>query len=146
MAYIYQTPHRMTMKVRLIGLGILLGSLAGCSVQVTAPDLYGEWGGEHVALQVSAQGGVLEYDCAHGSIEAPVMPDGQGRFEVGGMYVLEHGGPVREGELPDSHPALYSGWTNGARMVIEVTFLDSGETVGPYTMQLNGAPRLFKCL
>lgn len=119
---------------------------AACSVQVTAPDLYGEWGGEHVALQVTAQGGVLEYDCAHGTIDAPITPNAQGRFEVTGTHIVEHGGPIREDEAPEQHPALYRGWTNGSRMVLELSLLDSDASLGPYLMELNQRPQIFKCL
>src|ERR1035437_9059282 len=42
------------------------------------------------------------YDCAHGGLTAPVRPDGAGHFDVVGVHVPEHGGPVRIGEVPDT--------------------------------------------
>jgi hypothetical protein len=30
----------------------------------------GTWGGPHVVLEVSAEGGRVEYDCAHGALGA----------------------------------------------------------------------------
>ena len=119
---------------------------AGCSVHVTAPDLYGRWGGQHVGLQVTAQGAILEYDCAHGAIDMPLAPNAQGRFVVDGTHTVEHGGPVGEDETPVQHPARYRGWTNGSKMILEVTLLDTGALVGEFSLELNQEPRLFKCL
>jgi len=36
------------------------------------------------------------------------------------MYVREHGGPTRDGEPEDSHPAVYFGQLEGSRVTIGV--------------------------
>lgn len=140
-------PSDVTSTLRsIVGGCVLLLAGTTCSGTITAPDLYGEWGGEHVALRITPQGGVLEYDCAHGSIDPPITPDDQGRFDVTGIHIVEHGGPVRDDEVPEQHPASYRGWTNGSRMVLELTLLDSGVELGPFALERNRPPQIFKCL
>ena len=46
----------------------------------------GVWGGPHVRLQVSDNGGEIEYDCAHGTIAQPLVLDAQGHFSVAGTH------------------------------------------------------------
>lgn len=124
----------------------LIASVPGCGGFVTAPDLVGPWGGDHVALQVKTAGATLEYDCAHGTIDGPVMPGFDGSFDVRGTHVFEHGGPVGEDEPPDTHPARYVGWTDGATMTLEVILLDTGDFIGTFSLAFGEASRLFKCL
>lgn len=119
---------------------------AGCDIDITAVDMIGAWGGEHILLTVSSTGSMVEYDCAHGTIEGSIVPDRDGTFTLPGIHVREHGGPVREDEVPDEHPARYWGWTDGSRMRLTVTLTDTGETRGPYELRLGRAPELFKCL
>lgn len=117
-----------------------------CDINVSAPDMVGEWGGEHILLLVAEGGGALEYDCAHGSFQGPIEPDRGGNFEVSGVHVPEHGGPVQEGEVLEEYSAVYRGWTNGRRMTLTVTLSDTDETVGTYSLRLGEPAQLFKCL
>jgi hypothetical protein len=71
----------------------------------------GVWGGDHVNLVVTDAGGALEYDCAHGTIDQPLVIDSSGRFDLAGTHTREHGGPIRSDEKPDKHPARYTGGT-----------------------------------
>jgi hypothetical protein len=129
-------------------LGVLAGCLVTttCGVDVTGPEMVGEWGGEHISLSVSLNGSTLEYDCAHGTIEESIEPDGSGNFSVTGIHVLEHGGPFRQDEPPDEHAARYEGWTNGDRMTITVILTDTGREIGTYRLRLGEPAQLFKCL
>jgi hypothetical protein len=119
---------------------------AACGIDVAAPEMFGEWGGEHISLSVSLSKSALEYDCAHGTIEESIEPDRNGNFEVTGIHVLEHGGPMREDEVPDEHPASYEGWTNGSRMTLSVILTDTGLEIGTFHLRLAEQARLFKCL
>jgi hypothetical protein len=105
--------------------------------------LVGRWGGEHIALVLTDSVGSVEYDCAHGGIAGPVQPLG-GRFEVTGVHVREHGGPVREGERPDTVPARYLGQVRGDRLELRVVV--AGDSLGPFELRRGAEPRLFKCL
>jgi hypothetical protein len=104
----------------------------------------GRWGGAHVALTLTDSGGIIEYDCAHGGLGAPIRVDRAGRFEIAGVHVREHGGPIRVGEVPDSLPARYAGRVSGYRMTLRV--LVGADTLGPFDLRRGAEPQLFKCL
>jgi hypothetical protein len=105
----------------------------------------GAWGGEHISLDVDAQGGRVEYDCAHGTIDQRIVPDARGHFDLRGTHVREHGGPVRKDETADSHPARYAGQIKGDTMSLTVTETDTKEVVGTFTLVYGQQARLMKC-
>ena len=80
------------------------GGPAGPSTSLT-----GMWGGDHIALTVADTGSHVEFDCAHGDIPGPLTADIQNAFSVSGTFGRDTGGPVRIGQVPDSHPAVYFG-------------------------------------
>src|SRR5437764_14800124 len=91
---------------RMCGLGVCL-LLAGCNspIQPDTRPAVGVWGGAGVRIDVSESGAAVEYDCASGTIDQPIVADAHGRFSVRGTHVREHGGPVRVDETPDRPPA-----------------------------------------
>ena len=105
----------------------------------------GTWGGEHISLEVTAHGGRVEYDCAHGTIDQKIVPDARGRFDLRGTHVREHGGPVRKDETADSHPARFNGEIKDNTMTLTVTESDTKETVGTFTLVYGQQPHLMKC-
>lgn len=128
--------HRTTL---LVLAGVLL---SGCRGELV-PN--GAWGGEHVMLTVNDNGGRVEFDCAHGTLDHPLRLDDRGRFSVAGTYVPEHGGPVRPGEVPQSRPARYQGRLDRQKLEFTVT-LEGHPGQGPYTVTLDKGPKLTKCL
>jgi hypothetical protein len=140
----------------MIRNGILSGfALAalwiGCAAGSPAsPDksgaLTGSWGGQHISLEATDEGARIEYDCAHGAIDGPVVPGRDGRFEAAGTHAAEHGGPVHEGESEEGQPARYRGELKGNTLTLTVTLAGSGEEVGTFTLSRGAAPRLVKCL
>jgi hypothetical protein len=132
--------------MRRFGL-LVAASLTACMAASTPTELPpGQWGGEHVSLTVSATGASLEFDCAHGTADERPLLDSQGRFNLRGIYVREHGGPIREGEPEDRHPAVYLGQLDGSRLTLSIRLTDDGTQVGPYSAMLGQPARLFKCL
>ena len=123
-------------------LALLLTACAG--VPADAIPITGDWGGTHVGLHLSAAGGTLEYDCAHGTI-GPIVAGRGGRFTSEGTHTPEHGGPVREGEVLPSFHATYSGMVSEDRMMIEGR-LDNGVALGPFELRRGAQPVLFRCL
>jgi hypothetical protein len=105
----------------------------------------GEWGGDHVGLALDAAHGTLEFDCAHGTMQAPIPVDREGAFNVTGIFVREHGGPIRDGEPADQHPAVYSGTTDGKRMMLTVALSDESQEIGTLELALGGRPSVVKC-
>jgi hypothetical protein len=110
-----------------------------------AAGLIGTWGGEHVRITVGAASSILEYDCAHGSIDQPFTVDTGGRFDLIGTHVPEGPGPTHEGP-PTTHPARYTGSTDGNTMTLTVTQTDTNETLGPFALALDAPGRVVKCL
>ena len=135
----------------LRGSSILGGILAvglGCTgAGSTASDrgtVIGAWRGPHASLLLTDSAGSIEYDCGHGALHSPLQPDAEGRFTVAGAHVREHGGPVRDGEVPDSIPAQYVGQVRGDLITLRV--LVASDTLGPFALRRDGAPQVIKCL
>ena len=123
----------------------LLTALAGC--RSTVPEtLVGSWGGPHIGLVVTAGGAELEYDCAHGRITEPLRTDSEGEFVAAGVHVREHGGPVRDGEPADEHPARYVGRVRGTAMTLRVELTDTASTIGSFELERGADPGVLKCL
>jgi len=127
--------QRMTF---LVLAGVLLSGCRGERV----PN--GSWGDDHVVLTVTDNGGRVEFDCAHGTLDHPLRLDDRGRFSVAGTFVPD-GGPVRTGEDSRSRPARYQGRLD--RQKLEFTVTVEGQTgQGPFTVTLGKSPKLTKCL
>ena len=106
---------------------------------------HGKWGGEHVILEVSASGAVIQFDCAHGAIPAPLALDSNGRFELSGDFVAEHGGPIRVGEIEKHRAVRYSGRVRGGTMTLSVELGGDQESFGPFTLELGSDGRIVRC-
>ena len=119
---------------------------AACSDTTAPADPVGNWGGQHIALTVTAQGGTAEFDCAHGAFTGALTPSPDGRFSASGVWVREHGGPVRDGEVLPSFPALYAGRITGTSMSLTVTRTDSAVAIGTFSLTKGSAASVFKCL
>src|SRR5437773_10882790 len=81
----------------------------------------GAWGGVGIRLEVTAQGATVEYDCAHGTIDEPLLADREGRVSAAGIHVRESGAPVRVDEPLDRHPARYDGQLDGSSIRLTAT-------------------------
>jgi hypothetical protein len=106
----------------------------------------GTWGGDHISMSVAQPATHVELDCAHAEIPFPIQLDAANRFEASGTFVREHGGPIRQGEVPDSHPASFSGSIAEATMTLTIRLTDSSETIGDYVLTRGATGRVFKCL
>jgi hypothetical protein len=133
----------------LVGLSTLIliaacGSAGGASRQ-TLPA--GTWGGDHVSLSITSEGATIEFDCAHGTLQA-IQVNADGRFETAGTYVQEHAGPVREeDEAAAGNPARYKGRVEKGKMTLTVAFPEGGrEPLGPFELAQGKTARLTKCL
>ena len=106
----------------------------------------GPWGGAHVSLTAADTGATLQFDCAHGSIPAPLSVGADGRFKLAGIFVREHGGPIRIGEPEDSQAANYSGTIQGTKMTLSIELVRDQLTVGPYSLEFQSPGQIVKCL
>ena len=103
----------------------------------------GNYGGEHVIMEISKNGATFEFDCAHGETHAPLALDKQGNFQVAGTFTAEHGGPVRENEVRSPTPATYSGHVDAENLRLTVKVKD--QQVGTFNLVRDAHPLLRKC-
>ena len=125
---------------------VVATSACSSSPSSPSPVLTGMWGGVHIALTVADTGTHIEFDCAHGDIPITLILNARNEFDVPGMFVREHGGPIRVGEMPDSHPAAYAGSVTGTTMVLTVRLTDTNEVFGTFTSSRGSPGRVVKCL
>ena len=93
-----------------------------------------------------AAGGKLDYDCAAGTIDGPVILNALGEFHEKGTHTPGTGGPVRQDQVPPALPALYHGSVQGERMTLRVIVPSNGTVIGPLELMLGAAPVLMRCL
>jgi hypothetical protein len=110
----------------------------------TKPLPVGQWGGQHISMDVTARGATVEYDCAHATIERKITVDRHGRFDVSGMQSPERGGPVRQGQ-DTGYAVRFKGQVNGKTMTLNVTNTLTKELIGTFTLIHGAEPRLMKC-
>lgn len=125
---------------------LLAMTLTGCTTLSDARPIGGQWGGRHVGLDMDQANGRLDYDCAAGTIDGPLVSDRAGRFSADGRHMPGTGGPVRIGVTPPSFPAHYSGSVHGDTMTLVVDVPEMGVRIGPHVLRLNAPPVLTRCL
>jgi hypothetical protein len=102
------------------------------------------WGGQHIAITMTDAGAEIEFDCATGTISAPLTVDPNGKFQADGTYTREHGGPVQRDE-PGAVAAKYSGTIAGNTMHLDIVLSQSKESAGSYVLTKGQAGKVFKC-
>lgn len=131
-----------------VGVVAAIAAAVACRNPVAAGDRVatGTWGATSIRLEVTPHGATTEYDCAHGTIDEPLVTDRAGRFSAAGTHVREHGGPIRQDEQADRHPARYVGQLIGDSLRLTVTLTDTQHDVGTFTLTRGATGRLLKCL
>src|SRR5712691_2269708 len=126
-------------------LSVILSGWA-CDSSSTGPSSVasGLWGGNHVTMVVAQAATHLEFDCAHGDIQGAIPVDTRSRFDVMGTFGREHGGPIRQDEVPDSHPATYSGSISSTTMTLTIQLNETKETIGTFTLTRDSPGRVVK--
>jgi hypothetical protein len=128
-----------------VGREVLFGRPAGSGPATSALGSPGTiWGGEHLGLQVAADGASLDFDCATGTITGALVPDAQGKFMIGGTLVRERPGPTMRGGNP-TLPAKYSGTIQGERLRLVVSVEGSKDPYGEYELVRGKSGRVLKC-
>jgi hypothetical protein len=95
---------------------------------------------------VSDTAASLEFDCASGRIGGALPVATDGGFTWEGVYVVGHGGPIRQDEVPDERAATYFGTTNGRDMTLHVRVKDGSIPVLDFQLERGRDARVFKCL
>ena len=105
----------------------------------------GLWGGQHIRLEVTDSGATIEFDCANSTIDGPIVLDREGKFDVRGKYMPEHGGPIRRDEVSNSYSVRYVGHASDKELTLTITIPDKKETIGNFTLTHGGEGRVMKC-
>ncbi len=103
----------------------------------------GVWGGQHINIEVGEKSATIEYDCASGVIDGPLVVDGNGNFNLRGTHMMERGGPVRADENPKEHPATYTGSIKGNTMTLTLKLADFDDET--FTLEKGKQGELVKC-
>jgi len=106
----------------------------------------GSWGGAHIRLMVTNTGAAAEFDCAHGTIDAPLTLDKSGQFDISGTLTVDGPGPVIPDRPSQPRPARYDGRLNGSVLTLTITLTDTNDSAGTFTLRRGGTANLTKCL
>ena len=131
-----------------LSVPMIFGLLAACASPLVASGQVriGHWGGTGVALEVTKQGGQIELDCAHGTLNQRLDSDGAGEFGVEGTLTPERPGPLRDDDLPEARRAWYAGRADEREMTLTITLTDTNEKLGPFALRFGTAGHVRRCL
>jgi hypothetical protein len=103
----------------------------------------GKWGGQHVRLEVSADGTDFEFDCAHGRLTGPLLLH-NGRFAAKGTYVRERG-RVRVDGSEQEQRVYFKGKVEGSQMTLTFSLAEDFSEAEAFTLTRGAGARLVKC-
>jgi hypothetical protein len=132
----------MFCRVLIVVIAVMI-SLMTARTQKMQRIATGVWGGQHINIEVREKSAAIEYDCANGVIDGPLVVDSNGNFKLRGKHRRERGGPVRADEQPNEQPATYTGAINGNTMTLTLKINDSEEET--FTLEKGKQGELFKC-
>ncbi len=131
---------------------LLAASLAGATPPPTPPAgsparvASGRWGGMGIAIEVTASGAKIEFDCASGTIDSPLTLDAEGRFDLPGTFVRQRPGPTRLGDGErEGEPVRYSGRLDGDTLTLELHAPKERHGTPAFSAVLGRTPRLHRC-
>ena len=104
----------------------------------------GTWSGPNISLEVTESGARVEFVCAHGTMDEPLILK-DGRFTVPGTFVRERGGPTREGESEKGTPVKYRGEFDGERLTLTFSVAGDGSDAETFSLTRGTQGRLIKC-
>ncbi len=130
-----------------VAAALVAGLIGPCDLATGLKDgvVVGTWGGENAGLIADDTSAHVHIGCTYGDVAQGIRPDGQGRFDVPGSYVLR-AYPVAVGP---TLPARFSGTVDGAVMRLSVTVTDTtADTtahLGPVKLVFGRDPQMGPC-
>lgn len=94
---------------------------------------------------MTKNGAEIQFNCAHGDIEEPLLLDQQGRFSAKSTSVRRRMGPQREGNPSVNQTAVYSGVIRNQSMTLTVTLMETKQMIGTFTLEHSKLVRPVKC-
>jgi hypothetical protein len=138
---------------KAVALGAMVTALSACATLEGKPQhVIGLWGGPHAGANFSGGLADLQFDCASGTIDDPIMITDVGPFSVKGTFRTGASGPIKVGQFFKSQDALFSGEiARGAakdspRVMTLSVALDDGTALGPFTLTEGAPPQITRCL
>lgn len=112
------------------------------------PIARGLWGGQGISLIVNGDSSTFVLDCAHGTVDDPIMINRVGMFTARGTVTIEHGGPEHPGEqLPTFESSFDGVVAGGDQMHLRISYeVDGQPRMTDYTLKYRAQPTLHKCL
>ena len=89
--------------------------------------LVGTWGAVGGIAELTAEGGMFTFHCAHGEFDGPLRPEAAGEFVVSGWHWFARGAVPLDGYPREA--ALFQGVVRGDELDLRVTLVATGETV-----------------
>jgi hypothetical protein len=136
------------LKSVMVAGALVAATLTGpCNLATGLKDgvVVGTWGGDNAGLIAADTSAHVHIACTYGNVHQGIEPDGQGRFDVPGDYVLR-AYPVAVGP---TLPARFSGTVDGAVMRLAVTVTDTtADTtahLGPVRLVFGQEPKMQMC-
>jgi hypothetical protein len=134
---------------RLLRALIAACVVSGCAMTATplAPDSQvqaGQWGGQHIAMNVAAASTEIEFDCGRATVPGPIETNRDGGFAVTGTFLQDRPGPTTPNG-PAQRPIRLSGTVKGNDMQVSIVLTDSNEDLGSFTLTFGATARLVKC-
>jgi hypothetical protein len=138
-------PPRRRPRLARSFAAVLLLVPAACA-EITSFSLsVSTWGGAHIGVEITVNGGTIQYDCAMGRMDQPIVVR-EGHFDVTGVHWPGQGGPIGVDTTRVGRPARHLGTVRGDRMTLTVILTDTGETLGLYVLRKGAAPMIVACL
>jgi hypothetical protein len=100
------------------------------------------WGGDHIEMEVTGEGARVEFDCASGTIDAPLKVNASGAFSAAGSFTPERPGPARD-DGPAAMKATYRGTIDGDTMTLQLAI--EGQDVRRFSLTRGERGRVRKC-
>ncbi len=123
-------------------------ALAGCTqIPISPPGsspLTGTWRSHFAEVTLSAQGGSIQFSCASGAINAPVILNAQGEFSVDGTYTQGSGVAPPPGSEPTPKPVVYSGKVSSNTLTFSYQ-TQGGSISGPFTVVRDSSDKVIFC-
>ena len=124
-------------------LATLLAISAAATIQKMRRISTGTWGGDHISMKVGAKSATIEYDCASGVIQGPLVIDAAGHFNLHGTHHMERGGPIRADASSKGQAATYTGSISGNTMTLTLKVGD--DEAETFTLEKGNEGKLVKC-
>jgi hypothetical protein len=132
---------------------IMLGPVTACNydkMNITSTQLNqqlepGTWGGQNIRLNITADGGLIDFSCAHGELSEPFKLDREGHFDIRGTYTPESHGPTRQGAEPVALAAHYFGTIIDDVMNLQIRVDSPPQVMGAYQLTRGRQGKVMKC-